>query len=63
MPRRLTAVLHSVLSGTDRAVSWVVLLDVACIGAVVIAGVVRIVRIDTPAERGPTVRSLSGPVR
>jgi hypothetical protein len=29
----------------------------------VIAGVLRIVRIDTPAERGPTVPSLSGPVR
>ena len=62
-PAWLTAVLHSVLSGTDRAVSWVVLLDVTCIGAVMVAGVVRIVRIDATHERGPTVPSLMGPVR
>jgi predicted ferric reductase len=62
-PAWLTAVLHSVLSGTDRAVSWVVLLDVACVGAVMIAGVVRIVRTDTTLERAPNVPPLMGPVR
>ena len=62
-PAWLTALLHSVLSGTDRAVSWVVLLDVACVAAVVTAGVVRIVRIDATLEPRPNVPSLMGPVR
>ena len=62
-PAWLTAVLHSVLSGTDRAVSWVVLLDLACVGAVMIAAVVRIMRIDSVVERRPTVPSVTGPVR
>jgi predicted ferric reductase len=62
-PAWLTAVLHSVLSGTDRAVSWVVLLDVVCVAAVVTAGVVRIVRIDTALEPRPNVPSLTGSVR
>jgi sulfoxide reductase heme-binding subunit YedZ len=62
-PAWLTAVLHSVLSGTDRAVSWVVLLDVSCVGAVMIAGVMRLVRADATLERGPDVPRLMGPVR
>lgn len=62
-PAWLTAVLHSVLSGTDRAVSWVVLLDVSCVGAVMIAGVMRLVRADATLERGPNVPRLMGPVR
>jgi predicted ferric reductase len=62
-PAWLTAVLHSVLSGTDRAVSWVVLLDVSCVGAVMIAGVMRLVRVDATLERGPNVPRLMGPVR
>jgi hypothetical protein len=52
-----------VLSGTDRAVSWVVLLDVSCVGAVMIAGVMRLVRADATLERGPDVPRLMGPVR
>ena len=62
-PAWLTAVLHSVLSGTDRVVSWVVLLDVACVAAVMIAGVVRLVRADATLERGPNVPRVMGRVR
>ena len=48
------AVAHGLLAGTDRGQSWVVLLTIGCIAAVLIAAFVRVLALeDQPAYRQP----------
>ena len=51
-PAWTVAVLHGVLSGTDRSQRWVVLLDIACVAGVAIAAGTRLsARLEEPSGR------------
>ncbi len=45
----VAALVHGILSGTDRALTWVVLIDCVCVVAVVGAVLYRIVALDEEA--------------
>jgi sulfoxide reductase heme-binding subunit YedZ len=48
------AVLHGMLSGTDRSQRWVVLLTIVCVGAVLLTVLIRILGLDD--DSGPGAR-------
>ena len=53
IPAWAVAVLHGLLAGTDRSQRWVVLLTVACVGAVGLALIIRMMRLDDDLPREP----------
>ena len=58
-PTWAIAVLHSVLSGTDRSQPWVVILDMVCVAFVVIAVSLRFSDDESRRASAPTSRPVS----